>query len=325
MRTFDKPRIVISKCLGHVNCRYDGTMINSDLVDSLAPFVEYVSVCPEMEIGLPVPREALRIIRNEQGEDRLVFSKNGTDKTDEMMDFSKAFLSTLDENDIDGFILKHRSPSCGINDVKVYLGTGKSQALPARTTGLFGRSVELMFPHIPLENEGRLLNFNIRENFMIRIFMLRDFKKVRASAKMSALIKFHSDNKYLLMAFSQRYLAAMGKVAANHEGLVFSDVVKAYEDLLVKSLEQPPSISRNVNVLLHVFGYFKKYLNSDEKAFFLENLELYNEKRVPFSVLISILKSWVIRFDEPYLKGQTLFEPFPSRLFEVTDSGKGLM
>jgi len=101
-------------------------------------------------------------------------------------------------------------------------------------------------------------------------------------------------------------------------------VTAAYEDLLVASLEQPPSISRNVNVLLHVFGYFKNYLNSDEKVFFLENLELYNQKRVPFSVLLGILKSWVVRFDEPYLKGQTLFEPFPAKLFEVTDSGKGL-
>ena len=324
MRTFDKPTIVISKCLGHVNCRYDGTMINSDLVDSLAPFVKYISVCPEMEIGLPVPREALRIIRNEQGEDRLVFSKTGTDRTEDMLHFSRVFLGTLDENDIDGFILKNRSPSCGINDVKVYSGIGKVSAIPAKTTGLFGRTVEERFPHIPLENEGRLLNFGIREHFMIRIFMMRDFKKVKSSGKMSALIKFHSDNKYLLMAFSQKYLSALGKIAANHEGKSYNDVTAAYETVLVSALEQPPSISRNVNVLLHVFGYFKNYLTSDEKAFFLENLELYNQKRVPLSVLLGILKSWVVRFDEPYLKGQTLFEPFPSKLFEVTDSGKGL-
>lgn len=324
MRTFDKPKIVISKCLGHVNCRYDGTMINSDLVDSLSPYVEYISVCPEMGIGLPVPREALRLVRNERQEDRLVFSQTGTDRTDDMINFSKTFLETLDEKDIDGFILKHRSPSCGTNDVKVYKGTGKSSSLPARTTGLFGRSVELMFPHVPLENEGRLLNYNIREHFMMRIFMLRDFKKVKSSGKMSALIKFHSDNKYLLMAFSPKYLGSLGKAAANHEGHSFSEVAAEYEDLLVKALEQPLSISRNVNVLLHVFGYFKNYLSSDEKAFFLENLELYNEKRVPLSVLLGILKSWVVRFDVPYLKGQTLFEPFPAKLFAVTDSGKGL-
>lgn len=324
MRQFEKPTIVISKCLGQAHCRYDGATVNSDLVDGLAPFVNYISVCPEMEIGLPVPREALRIVRNSSQEDRLVFSLTGTDKTDAMLDFSKGFLSGLDEQEIDGFILKHRSPSCGINDVKIYKGTGKSNMVPGKTTGFFGRSVIEFFPHIPLENEGRLLNFNIRENFMMRIFMLRDFKKVKKSARMADLIAFHAANKYLLMAFSQRYLGVMGKIAANTQKQSFKQLLQDYEDNLVKALEQPPSIPKRVNVLLHVFGYFKKHLTSEEKAFFLENLELYNKKRIPFSVLLGILKSWIIRFDEPYLKEQTLFEPFPHSLFEVTDSGKGL-
>lgn len=324
MRQFEKPRIFISKCLGQAHCRYDGAIIGSDVVDELAPFVEYITACPEMEIGLPVPREALRIIRNDELGDRLVFSNSGIDKTDAMQAFAKTFLEKLNEQDIDGFILKHRSPSCGINDVKIYKSTGKSQSLPGKTTGLFGRAAEMLFPHVPLENEGRLLNFNIREHFMIRVFMMRDFKKIKASGKLSELIGFHSANKYLLMAFSQRYLSAMGKVTANHDGLDFKELIRTYEGYLVKALEQPPSTQRNINVLLHVFGYFKKHLNSDEKAFFLENLELYNQKRVPFSVLLGILKSWVVRFDEPYLKGQTLFEPFPATLFAVTDSGKGL-
>lgn len=324
MRQFEKPRIFISKCLGQAHCRYDGAIIGSDIVDELAPFVEYITTCPEMEIGLPVPREALRIIRDDQHRDRLVFSNTGTDQTEAMEQFSQTFLEQLGEQDIDGFILKHRSPSCGINDVKIYKSTGKSQSLPGKTTGLFGRAAERMFPHVPLENEGRLLNYSIREHFMIRVFMMRDFKKVKRSKKLSELIAFHSANKYLLMAFSQRYLGALGKVVANHEGHDFGTLAATYEDYLVKALEQPISPQRNINVLLHVFGYFKKHLNSDEKAFFLEHLELYNQKRVPFSVLLGILKSWVIRFDEPYLKGQTLFEPFPATLFAVTDSGKGL-
>ena len=324
MRQFEKPKIVISKCLAKARCRYDGATVNSDLVDGLAPFVEYVTVCPEMGIGLPVPREALRIIRNNQDQDRLVFSISGTDKTNEMLSFAKDFLGKLDEKDIDGFILKNRSPSCGINDVKVYKGTGKSMMIPGKTTGMFGRTVQMLFPHIPLENEGRLLNYNIREHFMIKVFMMRDFKKVKLSGKMSELIHFHSVNKYLLMGFNQKLLANMGKVTANNSGLLFKDVIEGYQDNLIKALEQPASIPRNINVLMHVFGYFKKHINSDEKAFFLENLELYSQKRVPFSVLLGILRSWVIRFDEPYLKGQTLFEPFPVDLFHVTDSGKGL-
>ncbi len=324
MRQFEKPKIFISKCLGQAHCRFDGAIIGSDVVEGLAPYVEYITTCPEMEIGLPVPREALRIIRNEQQEDRLVFSASGTDKTEDIIRFSKAYLAQLDEKDIDGFILKHRSPSCGINDVKIYKSIGKSNSIPGKTTGFFGRAIEAQFPHVPLENEGRLLNFNIREHFMIRVFMMRDFKKVKRSGSLPELIAFHSANKYLLMGFSQKLLTVMGRITANHDGLGFKELIAAYESHLVKALEQPPSTQRNINVLLHVFGYFKRHLNSSEKAFFLENLELYNLKRIPFSVLLGILRSWVIRFDEPYLKGQTLFEPFPAALFEVTDSGKGL-
>ena len=324
MRQFEKPKIVISKCLGNAHCRYDGGTVNSDLVDGLAPYVEYISVCPEMGIGLPVPREALRIIRNNQDQDRLVFSISGTDKTNEMLSFAKDFLGKLDENDIDGFILKNRSPSCGINDVKIYKDTGKSTIIPGKTTGMFGRTVQMIFPHIPLENEGRLLNYNIREHFMIKVFMMRDFKKVKLSGKMSELIHFHSANKYLLMGFNQKLLANMGKVTANNLGLSFNELIEGYQNNLILALEQPASIPRNINVLMHVFGYFKKHISSNEKAFFLENLELYSQKRVPFSVLLGILRSWVIRFDEPYLKLQTLFEPFPADLFHVTDSGKGL-
>lgn len=324
MRQFEKPRIFISKCLGQAHCRFDGAIIGSDVVESLAPFIETITTCPEMEIGLPVPREALRIVRDEQLGDRLMFSATGIDKTEDMLRFSQTFLGNLTEQDVDGFILKHRSPSCGINDVKIYKGIGKSNVVPGKTTGFFGRTVEALFPNVPLENEGRLLNFNIREHFMIRIFMLRDFKGIKKSGKIAELIRFHSANKYLLMAFSQRYLSVLGKIAANRDGLDFKSLVALYEENLVKALEQPLSAPRNINVLLHVFGYFKNDLTSGEKSFFLENLQLYSQKRLPFSVMLGILKSWVVRFDVPYLKDQTLFEPFPAELFAVTDSGKGL-
>lgn len=324
MRQFEKPQIFISKCLGQAYCRYDGSIISSDVVEGLAPFVTYITACPEMEIGLPAPREALRIIRKEDNQNRLVFSMSGVDMTEKMQEFAQGFLEKLHEQDIDGFILKDRSPSCGIGDVKIYQSTGKSSPLPGKTTGLFGQAVGSRFPHVPLESEGRLLNFNIREHFMIRVFMMRDFKKVKASSKIADLVAFHASNKYLLMAFSQKHLSTLGKVTANSERLPLSEILSIYENTLVKALEQPLSIQRNINVLLHVFGYFKRYLTSDEKSFFLEHLELYNQKRIPFSVMLSILKSWIVRFDIPYLKGQTLFEPFPANLFQVTDSGKGI-
>ena len=141
---------------------------------------------------------------------------------------------------------------------------------------------------------------------------------------MKDLVTYHSQNKYLFMALSPGYLKTLGKIVANHDKMSFSEVVQAYEASLVKLILQPMNRSRNINALLHVYGYFKNDLTADEKAYFLENLEMYQLKKMPFSVLLAILRSWVIRFDQKYLQDQTLFEPFPKELFDVTDSGKGL-
>ncbi len=324
MRTFQKPTVVISKCLEHAACRYDGTMIKSEVVEYLKPYVNFITVCPEMEIGLPAPREALRIVRDDDKADHLVFSKSGEEKTSEMLVFSDAFLKNLTDVDVDGFILKHRSPSCGFNDVKMYKGPGKSNIYPGKTSGVFGGRVKAYYDDYPVENEGRLRHFNIREQFLIGIFTLSTFREVKGSGTLKALVKFHSENKYLFMALSPGTLKVMGKIVANHDKCSVEAVYTAYEVNLKKILLQPMNRSRNINALLHVYGYFKKDLSDEEKVYFLDNIELYMNKKIPLSVLIALLRSWVIRFDEPYLSTQTLFEPYPKELFNVTDSGKGL-
>lgn len=324
MKKFEKPTIVISKCIEHDHCRYDGSMITSEVVQLLKPYVNFITVCPEMAIGLPSPREALRIVRDDTQTEKLVFSQSGEDKTESMLSFSEDFLLSLNRADIDGFILKHRSPSCGMNDVKIYKGTGKSNIVPGKTNGLFGAKVLEHYPNVPVENEGRMRNYNLRESFLIGVFTIRDFKTVKFQGKMKDLVKFHSNNKYLFMALSPGHLKAMGKIVANHEKRSFEEILDLYEDHLIKLLLQPMNRNRNINALLHVFGYFKENLTSDEKVYFLENLEMYNQKKVPLSLLLAVLRSWSIRFKTDYLNEQTIFEPFPSDLFDVTDSGKGL-
>jgi uncharacterized protein YbgA (DUF1722 family)/uncharacterized protein YbbK (DUF523 family) len=324
MRKFEKPVIFISKCLGQSKCRYDGSVITNEIITALSPFVTFTTVCPEMSIGLPVPREALRIVRDTKGDNKLVFSQTGVDVTQPMNDFSNAYLTELKHKSVDGFILKNRSPSCGFNDVKIYKGIGKSQMIPEKTAGIFGKLVLEQFPLSAVENEGRLLHYNIREHFMIKIFTLSAFKKISETQKLSELIKFHASNKYLFMAFSQQHSKTLGKIVANHQKLAPKEIYLRYGNNLMKTLEHPMSIKRNINVLLHIFGYFKNDLSSDEKAFFLEQLEHYNDKRVPFSVLLNILRTWVIRFEDHYLSDQTIFEPYPLALFTITDSGKGL-
>lgn len=320
MKSFDRPTLVVSACLGHSACRYDGTIIRSDLVKILEEYADLIFICPEVEIGLPIPRDSLRIVKQKDGEKRLVVSQTGKDLTDAMNGFSQKFLEGLSQP-IHGFLLKHRSPSCGTTDVKMYKGTGKSHMIPGKTPGVFTEKVKEWFPGVAVENEGRLRHFNIRESFYISIFTLKAFEKAN---KMKELVAFHSANKYLFMALSPGRLKTLGRIVANHEKLPFKEVIKDYKPLLCEMLLTPMDRKRNVNVLLHVYGYFKTKIADREKIYFLENLELYSEKKVPFSVLLSLLRSWVIRFEEPYLKGQTLFEPFPKKLVDVTDSGKGL-
>lgn len=324
MKQFAKPRILISRCLEHEACRYDGSMIRSDIIKGLKPYVDFVTVCPEMQIGLPSPREAMRIVRKASGEEHLLSSQSGIERTPALKAFTEDFIEHLDVQEIDGIILKEKSPSCGINDVKIYDGIGKAKLIPGKTKGLFGGALIQRLPLMPIENEGRLRHFNLREQFLIRIYTQKAFKEVKKSGEMKALVQFQSINKYLFMSFSPGYLKALGKLVANHEKRKFSDLIVEYEEVLSKLLAQDLSPARNVNTLLHVYGYFKDDISAEEKAYFLEKMDLYRQKKIPYMVVLNILGGWAIRFDETYLKGQTLFEPFPQTLFDVTDSGKGL-
>lgn len=317
----NKPIIVISKCIAHAACRYDGSMIKSRFVSILKDYVQFVTTCPEVEIGLTVPREAIRIISH-QGQERLVGSLSGNDTTQKMVDFSDQFINSLSGKTVHGFILKNRSPSCGIKDCKVYKSFGKSQSIPVKTAGFFGRAIIAHYPDLPIEDEGRLTNYNIREHFLTRVYSLFHFGQ--AVNDMKSLVHFHSNNKYLLMAYHQKLQKLMGQIVANHDRLPTADVIANYHQHLKQALSAPLKRGTNINMLMHLMGYFKRDLSPAEKDYFLNVLNQYKTKKIPFSVPLSILKSWVIRFNEPYLKTQTIFEPFPEGILQVTDSGKGI-
>lgn len=319
----NKPTVVVSKCIEHGHCRYDGSQISSSFVKKLEDYVDFITVCPEMEIGLPSPREAVRII-DIDGKHHLVYSMTGTEVTKEMEAFSSSFLEELQHTSIQGFILKSRSPSCGVKEVKVYKKTGKTPAISKDASGYFGKAVVDKFEGLAIEDEGRLKNFNIREHFLTQIYTLKRFEQVKKKQTMKSLIDFHSDHKYLLMAYHQGNQKLLGKIVANHEGEKIATVIEAYEHLLKKSLAKPLRRGTNINMLMHLFGYFKKDLRQDEKAYFLEILEQYSTKKIPFHVPIAIIYGWVIHYEEAYLKRQTIFEPYPKGILDISDSGKGI-
>lgn len=198
MRSFSKPSVIVSKCLEFDACRYNGQLISDGFVRNLQKFVRFIPVCPEVEIGLGIPREPIRIVL--KGESlRLQQPATGLDLTKEMTDFAHTYLDAL--RDVDGFILKSRSPSCGPKDVKVYT----EGSIPAgKNSGLFAQEVLARFSNLAIEDEGRLRNFAIREHFLTKLFTLASFRRVKKQGTMKSLVLFQSENKLLLMSYNQK-------------------------------------------------------------------------------------------------------------------------
>jgi uncharacterized protein YbgA (DUF1722 family)/uncharacterized protein YbbK (DUF523 family) len=316
---FSKPRVVVSRCLEFASCRYDGAMIPSEVVRSLKPHVEFIPICPEMEIGLGVPRDPIRIVGADSGL-TLVQPSTGRDVTSAMKGFADAFLGSVGE--VDGFILKYRSPSCGLKEVKVFAAAG-SKTLAGKGAGFFGGAVVERFPQLAVEDEGRLTNFRIREHFLTRIFTLASFRDTGRAASMRDLVAFQARNKLLLMAYNQTELRRLGRLVANLEKRPVPQVFAEYREHLRAAFAAAPRYTSCINVLMHALGYFSEGLSRKEKAFFLASLEDYRAARAPLSVPVSIIKSHIVRFGEDYLAQQSFFEPYPVRLVEITDSGKG--
>ena len=318
-----KPKILISKCIEHDQCRYDASMISSDFVKRIDPYVTFLTVCPEVAIGLDIPRESIRIV-SKNGDKALVESLSGKDHTYAMESFSSQYSAEVSSKGIHGAILKSRSPSCGFKDVKVYPSIGKVTCLPERSGGYFGGAVLENNPNLAIEDEGRLKNYDIREHFLTQIFTIAYFDKVSEKMSINELVKFHSENKYLLMAYHQSKQKELGAIVANHDKENIETLLERYRENLQIALMKPLLKGRNTNMILHMFGYVSDFLSAEEKEFFLNEVSLYNQNKKPMSVIMAILYGWVIRFDVQYLKIQRIFEPYPIEILDVMDSGKGV-
>jgi uncharacterized protein YbgA (DUF1722 family)/uncharacterized protein YbbK (DUF523 family) len=314
-----KPIVVVSQCLGFDACRYNGESIRDKLVDRLAAYVTFQKVCPEVEIGLGVPRKPVRLVRAGNGV-KLVQPDTGRDITSKMKRFSGGYVAALGE--VDGFVLKGRSPSCGVFDAKVFAKEEKSPAVERRP-GLFAEAVLHRFPYAAVEDEGRLSNFRIREHFLTKLFLNARFRAAKKRGTAGALVQFQTEQKLLLMAYNQKELRLLGKIVGNQDRLSQAVVWERYETHLQRALIRPARYPSHINVLMHGMGYFSRQLSAKEKAHFLDLLEQYRQASVPLSAPVSIVRSWIERFDEEYLAGQVFFEPYPRGLIEITDSGKG--
>jgi len=304
---FLKPKIVISKCLEFEACRYDGQMITNNHIKKLKQFIDFYPVCPEIEIGMGIPRETIKIVEN-KNETLLYQPETKKDFSTKMNKFSRNYLKDLDN--IDGFIVKSKSPSCGFKSAKIYQkGTGA----PAikKDNGLFTRNILSIFPNYPIEEEKRLNNIHIREHYFTCIFTIADFKMVN---NFNTLYKYHAKHKYLFMSYNQTLMSKMGNIAANEKNKNFDIIKNKYFKSLLILLSKKSRYTSNINTQMHVMGYFKNLLTSKEKKYFLEKLELYRKRKVPISSVNNILHSWIYRFENGYLMNQSFFNPFPEDL-----------
>jgi len=315
-----KPKIIVSKCIEFDHCRYNGDMISSEIVKLFKNHFDFIPICPEVESGLTIPREPTRLIIEKENI-KLIQTKTNMDITEKMKEITDSFLKKH-ETHLCGFILKYRSPSCGISNVKLYQGT--SNYVQSKTMGLFASIIKEKYPHLPIEDEGRLRDFQIREHFLKKIYAFSRFHQAKSAGNTKSLIDFHSKYKYLFIAHKEKTAREMGKLIASYKKGNENEIYQQYETLLYETMKKDSRISTNTNIFLHTLGYFSKNLTSREKEHFLQLLDDYRDKKIPFSGPASIIQSWISRFQDNYLEAQTFWMPFPKDLIEITsDSGKG--
>lgn len=308
----EKIKVGISTCLLGQPVRYDGGhQRDRYLINTLGQYIEYVPVCPEVECGLGTPREAMRLVGNPESP-RLVTRKTGVDHTEKMIRWAKKRVKKLEKEELCGFIFKSKSPSSGMSRVKVY----NDQGMPAQTgVGMFARVFMDHFPLIPVEEDGRMHDPGIRENFIERIFTMKRWRDIPTGSKsLGALVDFHSRQKLLILSHSQKHYRQMGKLVADGKKMPVKALFNQYEHLLMEALALKTTVKKNTNVLQHLMGYFKKHLTSDEKQELLEVFGLYRQGFVPLIVPLTLINHYVRKYDQPYLKMQMYLNPHPVEL-----------
>ena len=304
-------KIGISSCLLGNEVRFDGGHKHDRYITgTLGIYFNFVPVCPEVECGLPIPREAMRLVGDPEAPS-LVTNKTGVDHTERMTTWSKRRVIGLQAEDLCGFIFKNRSPSSGMERVKVY---DKNNVPQSVGVGLFARTFMEHFPLLPVEEEGRLHDMRLRENFIESIFVYRRWRDVVASPSSAALINFHTRHKLLLMAHSEKHCRLMGKLIARVKSTDPDELISQYQELLMSAMRLKATIKKHINVLMHMMGHFKKQLSADEKQELLDVLDHFRNEIVPLIVPITLMNHYTRKFNEPYLKNQFYLAPHPIEL-----------
>ena len=308
----EKIKLGISTCLLGENVRYDGGhKLDRFLTDTLGEYVAYVPVCPEVECGLPIPRESMHL-EGDPESPRLVTSRTKQDLTDRMVNWAKKRVLELEKEGLCGFIFKSDSPSSGMERVRVY----NEKGMPVKKgVGMFARIFMEHYPLLPVEDEGRLHDPKLRENFIERIFILKRWREVLAKKESRGnLVDFHTQHKLLILSHSPKHYQIMGRLVAKAKVIPLKDLFQQYQAILMEALQLKTTPKKNANVLMHMMGYFKEQLSSAEKQELLEVIDNYRQELIPLIVPMTLISHYVRKYDEPYLKQQVYLNPHPLEL-----------
>lgn len=309
----NKPRLGISRCLLGEEVRYDGGHKRDVfLTDVLAPFVEWVSVCPEVEAGLGTPREAMHLAGTPDAP-RLLTIYTHVDHTSRLKAFSQRRIQELLTCDLDGYIFKKNSPSCGVHRVKLYTNNGQPSK---QGTGIFAGLFQQTFPLLPVEEEGRLNDAVLRENFIERLFCYRRWKTQVEQTRTSrgGIVNFHTRHKYLLLTHSRPHYHELGKLVASAGQYTPSELATRYGSMFMDALKVKATVKKHVNVLQHLAGHLKKLLSPEERAELQECIMDYHRQLTPLAIPLTLIKHYVRTRSVPYLADQVYLNPHPKEL-----------
>ena len=305
-------RLGISTCLLGEKVRFDaGHKKDRYLTDVLGAYFEWVPVCPELEVGMGVPREPVRLVGTVESP-RMVGVKSEKDWTGEMVRYSQGRAASLEDLALSGYIVKSDSPSCGMERVKVFAKTG----IPAKSgRGIYTTALMERYPLLPVEEEGRLNDPGLRENFIVRVFSYhRLLGLVSRRFSIGDLVRFHAAHKYLLLAHSPKHYDLLGRVVANAKKTPYAALKESYSRHFMEGLAVHATAKKNTNVLQHILGFLKDHLEGGEKQDVLDAIEDFRKELVPIVVPLTLLRHYVKKHKVSYIADQIYLQPHPKEL-----------
>jgi uncharacterized protein YbgA (DUF1722 family)/uncharacterized protein YbbK (DUF523 family) len=302
--------LAVSGCLLGHKVRFDkGHKRDNFVMDELSKYAEYISFCPE-DLAFGSPRPSIRVVEKDNSE-FIISNKTKEDLTTQLYESSKKDFQNISKHKLSGIILKSKSPSCGLGSSKVYLENGFASG---KSDGMFAKMCKEAYPLLPIEEEGRLCDAWLRENFIMQLFSYEKFENFKLDATLGKLVEFHKNHKFLLQAKDETIYRKLGNIVANHEQKGFADILDEYEFLYKSAIAKKSSIGKTRNVLEHIAGFLKKHISKEEKVLLHEQIDDCASKVVPMIVPLSTLKIYATKYKVSYILQQAFLDPYPKEL-----------